>query len=73
MQRRQPSRLKRRLRVAKRKLQRLHRQTSGASTLEWVLLLAAIGLPAYWIISMALAALTGHYHMITTLIHMPFP
>jgi len=73
MQRRPPSRLKRRLRLTRRKLQRLHRQTSGASTLEWVLLLAAIGLPAYWMISMALAALIGHYHMITTLIHLPAP
>jgi|GEM_PF-4809885 len=65
-----PSRALRKLAITAR---RLHKQTSAASTLEWVLLLAAIGLPAYWIISMALAALTGHYHMITTLIHMPFP
>lgn len=56
-----------------RLLKRCHRRTSGATTLEWVLLLAAIGLPAYWIISMALAALIGHYHMITTLIHLPVP
>lgn len=41
--------------------------------LEWTLLLAAIALPSYWTIKLALATLIGYYQMMTTLNAMPFP
>jgi len=37
------------------------------------LLLAAIAIPSYWIIRLALAVLVGHYQMMTTLNGLPFP
>lgn len=51
----------------------LHADERGATTLEYTLLLAAIGIPSYWIIATGLAALTAHYQMVTTLISLPFP
>lgn len=41
--------------------------------LEWVLLLAVIGLPSFFIINVALNALIGNYQMMTTLNALPFP
>lgn len=41
--------------------------------LETVLLLAAIAIPSYLIIRLALRALLGFYHMMVTLIELPFP
>ncbi len=52
---------------------RLHRDNRGATMLEWVLLLAAIALPSYFIMQLALAALVGHYRMVTTINSLPFP
>lgn len=52
---------------------RLHRDEQGATTLEWVLLLAAIGLPSYYIFQLALATLVGHYQLVTTINALPFP
>ncbi len=46
---------------------------SGATSLEYALLLAAIAIPSYWAIKFALAALTGHYQMMTTINSLPFP
>ena len=51
----------------------LHRDERAATSLEWALLLAAIVLPGYAIIRLALAALTGHYEMMTTINALPFP
>lgn len=51
----------------------MHRRQEGATTLEWALLLAAIGLPSYWLIQLALNVLVGHYQMMTTLNALPFP
>ena len=51
----------------------LLRDESGATTLEWALLLAAIGLPSYFIFQLALATLVGHYQLITTINALPFP
>jgi Flp pilus assembly pilin Flp len=45
----------------------------AATSLEYALLLAAIGLPSYWAIKAALAALVGHYQMMTTINALPFP
>ena len=51
----------------------LHRDESAATTLEWALLLAAIGLPSYVIIQLAIDALVGHYRMMTMINSLPFP
>lgn len=45
----------------------------GGATLEWTLLLAGIGIPAYFIISLCLNLLVDHYRMMTTLNALPFP
>jgi len=52
---------------------RRHRDQRGATMLEWTLLLAAIALPSYFIIRLALAALVGHYRLVTTVNSLPFP
>ena len=52
---------------------RRHRDQQGATMLEWTLLLAAIALPSYFIIRIALAALVGHYQLVTTVNSLPFP
>ena len=46
---------------------------SGTTTLEWALLLAALAIPSYVIITMALETLLGHYRMLTTLNGLLFP
>jgi len=45
----------------------------GATTLEWCLLLAAIGIPSYVIFTLSLQTLVAHYRMIVMLNHLPFP
>ena len=52
---------------------RLAGDQSGATTLEWALLLAALAIPSYVIITMALETLLGHYRMMTVLNGLPFP
>ena len=52
---------------------RFGRDERAATTLEWALLLAAIGLPSYFIIRIAFDALVGYYRMMTTLNSLPFP
>src|SRR3990172_4804323 len=51
----------------------LRRDQTGATTLEWTLLLAAIAVPSYFIFKLALAALIGHYQLVTTITALPFP
>ena len=53
--------------------QGLARDETAATTLEWALLLAAIALPSYYILSIALETLIGHYRMITTITALPLP
>ncbi len=57
----------------KRLLAKLRRDVSGATMLEWTLLLAVIVLPSYAIIRMALSVLVAHYRLIVTLNGLPFP
>ena len=45
----------------------------GATSLEWALLLAAVAIPAYWLIQLGLDLLTNHYRMMTTLNGLPLP
>ena len=59
--------------TVKRWLARLRSDVSGATMLEWSLLLAVIVLPSYALIRMALAVLVAHYRLIVTLNGLPFP
>ncbi len=61
------------LRIHARRWRRLLGNRQGATTLEWALLLAAIALPSWFIIRMALATLAGHYRMMAALNALPFP
>jgi len=63
-------RTRRRARVV---IGRLNQAQRGATTLEWTLLLAAIALPSYFIIQLALEALVAHYQLVTTVNSLPFP
>ena len=74
-QRLKMSRQRRRLVKLMRRVRRVraHQDETGATSLEWTLLLAAIALPSYWIIQLALATLVGHYQMMTTINSLPFP
>jgi len=54
-------------------LRRLHRDRSGATSLEWVLLLGVIALPSYFILKMCLLFLLANYRMMTFINAMPFP
>jgi hypothetical protein len=55
------------------RLRRLHRDVCGATTLEWALLLGAIGIPSYYILKMCLQFLLANYRMMTFINAMPFP
>ena len=52
---------------------RFHSEEDGATALEWTLLLAAIAVPSYWIIKLALNTLIAHYQMMTAINALPFP
>ncbi len=54
-------------------LQRLVAEEDGATSLEWALLLAAIALPSWLLIRVALATLVAYYQMAVTLLGMPMP
>lgn len=41
--------------------------------LEWLLLLAVVALPSYFIIQLALATLFAHYRLVTTINGLPLP
>lgn len=45
----------------------------GATTLEYALLLAAIGIPSWYVVQTAIYALIGHYQMMTAINSLPFP
>ena len=53
--------------------QRLHRDESGATTLEMMLLAAAVILPSVYVIDLCLDVIVGHYRMITLINSLPFP
>ena len=58
---------------ARTRLSRAARDDSGQTTLEWALLLAAIALPSYGIIVLALDTLVAYYGMMSWLTNLPFP
>lgn len=45
----------------------------GATALEWALLLGAIAIPSYFIITLALSVLVEHYRLMTFINSLPFP
>ena len=55
------------------RMARLAWDRSGATTVEFALLLAAIALPAYWMFQVALGWLVANYQMVTFLNGWPFP
>ena len=54
-------------------LGRLHRDESGATTLEMALLAAAVIIPTEYFIILALDVIVAHYQMITFINSLPFP
>lgn len=48
-------------------------EESGATTLEWTLLLAAIAIPSLAITRLALEVLLAYFEMMSTLNALPFP
>ena len=46
---------------------------SGATTLEWAMILAAIALPSWFLMTAALKLLIAHYQMMTMINSLPFP
>lgn len=69
----QPTIRLRSLRKLRVTLRRLHRNHSGATALEFTLLVAFITVPGFFIIRMGLETLHGHYRMITELNALPIP
>ncbi|MBS3733918.1 MAG: hypothetical protein KGY99_03220 [Phycisphaerae bacterium] len=51
----------------------LHTAQDGATTVEWALVLAAIGLPLFWVFMMVLDVIAADYRMVTFLETLPFP
>lgn len=54
-------------------LHRFVRDQTGATALEYLLVLGAIAIPSYFIIKMALAMLVDYYRMMATINALPFP
>ncbi len=60
-------------RAVRRLRRRLGRGDAGTTTLEWALLLAAIGIPSFAIMMIALNILVEHYRMLSQINSLPFP
>jgi hypothetical protein len=61
------------MRNAIRHFRLLHRDQRGQATIEWVLLLVAVGIPSVFVFRWLLGALAAHYQMVTFLETLPFP
>jgi len=59
--------------VTPKQLCEFHGDTAGASTVEWALLLAMIGVPSFWLFSVILKAIAELYRMVTFIETLPFP
>ncbi len=46
---------------------------TGATTIEWALILAGIGLPLAWVFYVCVIGLGEHYRMVTFIETLPFP
>ncbi|MFW6132652.1 MAG: hypothetical protein ACOC8F_02055 [Planctomycetota bacterium] len=51
----------------------LHGDQDGATTVEWALVMAGIGLPLFWVFTMILEAVAEDYRMLTFLETLPLP
>ena len=56
-----------------KELREFHGDTAGATTVEWALLLVAVGLPSFWVFSVILGAIAELYRMVTFVETLPFP
>ena len=54
-------------------IRRLLTDETASTMLEWALLLAAIALPSYVAIRLALMSIVGHYQMMSAINSLPFP
>jgi len=50
-----------------------HGDQAGASTVEWILLLVAVGLPSFYLFGILINALAELYRMVTFMETLPFP
>jgi len=55
------------------KLSRLVADQAGQTTIEWALLIAAVGLPAVTVFGWLLSILSENYRMVTFMELLPFP
>jgi Flp pilus assembly pilin Flp len=56
-----------------RKLVALHRDDSGQTTIEYALVIAAVGIPAITVFGWLVTILAENYRMLTFLELLPFP
>lgn len=56
-----------------RVVRRLNEDQRGQASLEWVLLVAVVGLPLAWFCIQGLVAMAEHYRMVTFVDSLPFP
>lgn len=56
-----------------RNLARLHADQAGQTSVEWVLVLVAFGIPLISLFKLASDALAAHYSRITFFQSLPFP
>jgi len=54
-------------------LRRLCQDARGQMTIEWALVLVAVGLPFYFVFRICLDLLVAHFQMVTFLQGLPFP
>jgi len=59
--------------VLSEQIREFHRDLAGASTVEWILLLAAVGIPSVYLFRILLNALAELYRMVTFVVTLPFP
>ncbi len=59
--------------IAGHGLARLAADRRGQVTVEWALVLAAVALPMYLVVLLALKVLVAHFQMVTFLETLPFP
>ncbi|MFP3937292.1 MAG: Flp family type IVb pilin [Phycisphaerae bacterium] len=52
---------------------RLHADQAGQTSIEWALLLGAVGVPMIYVMVLLLGALCEHYRMVTFIETLPLP
>jgi Flp pilus assembly pilin Flp len=59
--------------ITPKQLCEFHDDDSGASTVEWAVLLVAVGLPSFYLFSVILNAIAELYRMVTFTSTLPLP